>query len=668
VTQTGYGRKTPPTLPPFTGLFSTNRFVFSTPQEEAQSKGNSRQATADSSELRRVAERDWPDWLRLCGPRTFTGSFADFHQAFWGWFWPLLWKRKHGEPLTDAEQVFLAIWARGQGKSSHVEWAAIAEGAIIQSGYVLYVSGSEDLAEQHVTSIRERLESEEVSRFYPDLANPQIGRHGNQYGWRQNFLRTAGGWAIRPIGLDVGVRGGRVGDLRPTLIILDDVDDHNDSPHVVQKKLETIARSIIPAGTKDTVILGAQNLIHRNSVFNQILTRKTTVLGRRRVSGPYPAFKDLEIELRQTDDGPRNVIIAGSPTWPDIDKDACQKFLDDSGREAFLAEYQHDFSAIEQGRVLPEYDELTHVISWSQFQRLFGVRYVPQHWERECGHDVGFTKGHQSAWTWIATSAANSARPGLRFRYRGLTFTEPLLDDMAQAVIRVMKPDLKLGRDFDERPLIQRWRVSHEAKSERDTYNAKYDLPFARCKSLKTDGISQWRHYLRVDKKTPHPFREDELLEDGTYRFGCPGWFDVVDDDQVVTPRDDWGLMTHRRQTVEWRWKPTPLTDAGIVKDEPIKADEDSCDSTRMITAEWGPMARELTEAERLEQSLPAPLRRASLDEKAPGFGRDIAEFMRDVKISEHKRQKREEGGNWTSEIIDTNDDPWLGAYKDPEW
>ncbi len=81
------------------------------------------------------------------------------------WFWALTQKRKAGHKITDQEQAFLSIWARGQGKSSHVEWAAIAEGALIGKGYVLYVGGTQALAEGHVLSIRERLEAEEVSRY-----------------------------------------------------------------------------------------------------------------------------------------------------------------------------------------------------------------------------------------------------------------------------------------------------------------------------------------------------------------------------------------------------------------------------------------------------------------------------------------------------------------------
>jgi hypothetical protein len=553
-------------------------------------------------------ERDWRTWLRAVGPRTFTGSFAPFHTEFWEWFWRVTQKRRNGQPLTDEELVFLAVWARGQGKSSNVEWAAIAEGALTGKGYVLYVSGTQALAEGHVAAIRERIEGEAVERYYPHLANPQVGKHGNQFGWRQDFLRTAGGWAIRPIGLDVGVRGGRVGDMRPSLIVLDDVDDHSDSPLVVQNKIDTIARSIIPAGTQSTVILGAQNLIHRSSVFNQIIERKTSVLSRRIVSGPFPAFDGLQIEARQTESGPRNVIIAGRPTWPDIDLTACQKFLDDSGLEAFLAEYQHDFSASEQDRVIPEYDEALHVISWSQFAELFGVRRIPEHWLCEVGHDVGFTAGHLSAWTWIATAAMNSRLPGVRFRYRGLTFTGVNVDEQAIAAKAAMWPGEQ----------VKRWRMSHEALSERKTYKEKYGIPFQQCDSAKTAGISQWRHFLRVDKTRPHPFKDDERLPDGTYRLGSPGWFDIVDDDQLVTPRDDRGLATHRRQTLSWRYRPDVLGVGGMSQNLPMKADDDTADSTRMITASWSQPAAPLTKAERIVENIPEHLRYENLVAASP--------------------------------------------------
>lgn len=617
---TGLQNKQPLTLPPISLGFSTARYEFTTQPSEPTTSG--RNSNGNSA---RKIETDWRTWLTACGPRTFNRAFADFHAEFWDWYWRITEKRRNGQPLGEEELVFLALWARGFGKSTHAEWAAIAEGALIGSGYVLYVSGTQALADGHVAAIREHLEGEAIASYYPGLADPAIGKHGNQRGWRQDFLQTKNGWAIRPIGLDVGVRGGRVGDQRPTLIIFDDVDSHEDSPLVIEKKLATISRSIIPAGGPDTIILGPQNLIHRNGVFNQIYTRKTSILARRIVSGPHPAFHGLELEHSQTDHGPRWLITGGTPTWPDLDRAACQKFLDDSGREAFLAEYQHDFSAIEQGRVLPEYDERVHVITWSQFAAKFGQARIPEHWQREVGHDVGFTQGHLSAWTWVACAAANSGLAGRMFRYRGRTFSEVSVDDQAEAVRAVLeaagewlRPDRHDVAGQPRKNLIQSWQMSHEALSERKTYKAKYGFPFVACKSGKTDGLQQWRHYLRVDRKQPHPFHADEQLPDGTYRLGAPAWFDVVADAQLLEPRDDAGLKIHRQQARDWKYAPDRLSVTGLAETLPFKNEEDTCDSTRMVTARWALNAAPLTYAEKLEQAIPEPYRYETLRQSQP--------------------------------------------------
>jgi hypothetical protein len=53
----------------------------------------------------------------------------------WTWYWAITLKRLHNEPLTEDELAFLAIWFRGGGKSANVEWACIAEGAVLGEGY-----------------------------------------------------------------------------------------------------------------------------------------------------------------------------------------------------------------------------------------------------------------------------------------------------------------------------------------------------------------------------------------------------------------------------------------------------------------------------------------------------------------------------------------------------
>jgi hypothetical protein len=581
-------------------------------------------------------ERDWRDWLPAMGPHTFTRPFGFFHEEFWAWYWEQLWKLRRGEALVEEKKAFLAFWPRGYTKSSTVEWGAIAEGALVGKGYVLYVSGTRDLAEEHVQTIKERLESEEVARHYPHLAAPKIGRHGNQYGWRQDFLVTEGGWAIRPVGLLEGVRGARVGDLRPTLIVFDDVDELDDSPDVSEKKAKRIARSIIPAGTAGTRYVFAQNLIAEYSVANRILTRKLDILSRRIESGPYPAFDGLEVEHRVTEDGPRSLIVAGRATWPDLDVRACQDFLDNSGLEAFYAEYQHDFSRDRSGLVIPEYDEKVHIITWSEFAEVYGTPYVPEHWDRQVGMDWGSTEGHPAVISFTARAAANSQLPGKRFLYRGKRFPPGVLvSDVAAWVKRECAGDYSTGRAFDELPLVTSWRFSHERKTERDTFRVEHSIPFVACKPGRDAGLALLREWLKVDYDSPHPFRPGEK--------GNASFYWVVDDDQLHAARDDRGLERHRFEVVNWRYRREKLTETGLTRDEPVKAADDAMNSLEMCAQTFGPRETPLTPEEREDKSLPAGWRR----ESAPAYGgwqRDGWEMARDAYLS---MQKEQQGGGW---------------------
>lgn len=571
-------------------------------------------------------ECDWRTWLTTVGPKTFTREFSPFQVEYWNWYWRVTQKRRARIPLDDDELVALALWGRGLAKSSNVEWSAIGEGALIGTGYVLYVSGTQEQAEEHVTEIQKRLESEAVAKYYPGLGKPKISEHGNQYGWRQNFLLTESGWAIRPIGLKTSVRGGRVHDLRPTMIIFDDIDEVDDSLTVIERKITRISGSIIPSGTPDTLKLVAQNPIHKNSVVNQIYTRKIDVLSERTTIGgkAIKSFNNLQIETRQTKDGPRNIIVTAEPAWEHLDIRAAQRFLNDSGKERFLSEYQHDFSGVDQRRVIPEFDEAVHVITWDQFEAVFGVPYIPYNWLREAGHDIGYTRGHLSSWTFVATSGKNTEYPNLKFVYRGLNFCEPLLDNMALAVLEMVSPE--------ERKKIVRWKMSHEKKGERDTYRMKYGLTFKACEFGKTDGIPEWRHYLRCDHSQPHPFYDDELLSDevvidgvvkkATWLIGCPAMFYVIGGDQrqfsAINDSGDKDLVIHRQQVVNWEYRRSVETDTGLSVEQPVKAREDSCDSTRMVTSGWGPGAASLTDEEAIDEVLPLPIKRAQINQLPP--------------------------------------------------
>ena len=123
---------------------------------EAQRRGPATATYQKTPEALALERLGYEAWLKTLGPRTFTGSFSSFHHQFWFWHWSVRQKLLRGEALTPAELAALVIWFRSGGKCSHVEWACIAEGALVGDGYVGYVSDTEAQAKAHLQSIRER--------------------------------------------------------------------------------------------------------------------------------------------------------------------------------------------------------------------------------------------------------------------------------------------------------------------------------------------------------------------------------------------------------------------------------------------------------------------------------------------------------------------------------
>lgn len=555
--------------------------------------------------------------LRRLGHQTFTRPFSPVQHKFWEWNWNALQKVQDHEQLEPREKVGFLPWPRETGKSSTVEWSCILEGALLKSGYVIFLSGKLSQAIDHVAAIRDRIESEKVSELYPWLAKPKLSTHGNKFGWGQEFLMTSGGWAIRPVGADVAMRGGKAINIRPTLIVVDDYDELDDSPHVVEHKEHMLTRAILPMGDANTRVLVPQNPIHANSVVNRMLTGASLALAIRTVFGeinddgslssrPIPAVKGLVYEVRQSDDGPYCEITQGESNWDGISVSDWNATLNRVGPEAFKAEYQHDLTVAQEERVLPEYDDRNlrlHVITWSQYEALYKLRRIPSDWPCSVGLDIGYSGSHKSSWTFLSKVPAAYPLAGSIFRYRGRSYTGMGIDE--QAVI--IRSELWAEEDVS----IQE--MSHEKLGERLVLAQKHGWHFVPCDSSKTAGIAQWRHFLRPDRSQPHPFHRDEKDASGLWKLGRPAWFDVVDDKQFFNPINDYGLKRHRDGAFNWRQVPVKLTDKGFTVEQPAKMDDDENDSTRMCLARFGPATRPLTQTQKLQSLIPAGYHKGEL-------------------------------------------------------
>lgn len=292
--------------------------------------------TTATAERASTIEATPAEWRKALFPDTYTAPLAEYHNEFWRWVWDV----KPGVMPPP----YLAIWPRGWAKSTNGEVAVIALAAVKKRRYCLYVCGTQQQADDHVQNIAIRLEGSTVEHYYSDLATPNIGKYGNQRGWRRNRISTKAGFTVDAVGLDVlGMRGVKLDNDRPDIIAFDDIDGITDSPETITKKGTIITKTILPAGSPDVAVMGLQNLITRNGIMSQLVDGRADFLKGRIISGPHKAIDGMEVDADGT-------IIAGVATWDVLGWDVCQDKIGLMGLRAFLTECQHEVELSGQPR------------------------------------------------------------------------------------------------------------------------------------------------------------------------------------------------------------------------------------------------------------------------------------------------------------------------------
>jgi len=268
------------------------------------------------------------------------------------------------------------------------------------------------------------------------------------------------------------------------------------------------------------------------------------------------------------------------------------------------------------------------------FEKVYGSRTIPHHWKAACGLDVGFSDTgmhrHYSYWAFVAVSAMNSALPGKHFVYRGRAFKGMAIDDQAVEIWKDLIKTREYGTDLRKYPgltqylnvptdypherggIVKQWQMSHEASGVMLTLHLKYGLPFTKLKHYKAeDGVAQWNNLSRCDYMIPNPFKEDELLDDGTYLIGCPAQFYIVDDDQILAPKNEDGLKLMREQVGNWERVQTRVIESGLTEDKPSKINDDSCDALKGLFHYFGQPPTPLTEKEKIMNLIPREVQEA---------------------------------------------------------
>ena len=323
----------------------------------------------DLSGPRKGAE-DAPDeyepWVRTLFPKYVRHPFADRHHAFWEFIWEVRPGSMH--------PALVAVFPRGGGKTTTAELGLASIGVRGMRRYAWYVTETQDKANTNVQNIGALLESPQVERYYPAHAERMLTKYGHSKGWTSQRLRTAGGFTVDGIGLDTAQRGLKIEDQRPDIIILDDVDGAHDSLATTAKKIDTITKSILPAGSSNCVVVAVQNLIIPDGVFTRMTDGRADYLSDRVLLGPYPAVEGFAYEFREQSDGVRQAVITkGRATWPGQSLEDCQALINRIGLTAFEKECQHLVKDRAEGLVLGEFDGHANMQQWKDEELLEGI-------------------------------------------------------------------------------------------------------------------------------------------------------------------------------------------------------------------------------------------------------------------------------------------------------
>lgn len=175
----------------------------------------------------------------------------------------LEWCRRAEEwtspPLTPEESRHAEVAPRSTGKSTW--WFTILPLWAAAHGHLRFVAAYADTAEQarlHLSTFKEELEGNALVRAdFPTLCAPKRRGRGQVAADNVGLYRAASGFSFMAKGIDAGTLGAKIGDQRPDLILLDDVEpgEGGYSTEQAAKRLSTITDVILPLSLMARVVL-----------------------------------------------------------------------------------------------------------------------------------------------------------------------------------------------------------------------------------------------------------------------------------------------------------------------------------------------------------------------------------------------------------------------------
>ena len=128
-------------------------------------------------------------------------------------------------------------------------------------GWVRFAAAFADTdtqAQTHLASFKSELDNNAVlRRDYPDLVNPKTRGRGTVEADRVSLYHARNSFVFAAAGMDSSNLGLKVGDARPDLLILDDIEPHEArySAALKAKRLDTLLSAILPLNINAIVVM-----------------------------------------------------------------------------------------------------------------------------------------------------------------------------------------------------------------------------------------------------------------------------------------------------------------------------------------------------------------------------------------------------------------------------
>lgn len=222
-----------------------------------------------SAARRAVGERSFRAFAELYLRHHFTLPPSPMHEE--------LFKRL--QTASTDRGIRLAIAApRGHAKTTlsqaYILWCI----CYAKEPYIILISDTLDQASDQVSLIKDELEQNPlILSDFPEISvRPGLPKHEKAPRWRKDEIITRGpngGVKVTALGADKKIRGRKHRNHRPSLIIIDDLENEASARSLEQRRNKEIwfTRSVVKAGTGTTNIVVLGTIMHYDALLTNLI-------------------------------------------------------------------------------------------------------------------------------------------------------------------------------------------------------------------------------------------------------------------------------------------------------------------------------------------------------------------------------------------------------------